>query len=347
MFKNINWNNFFQTLINFKIIEIRHAWRAGIICAVCVFIERTWLKVESPEWVIFSAFTCVQASVGATFRKSKQRFLGTCLGCIFAFVIYSYFPKSYILFVCVLAICLFVAMYYILSYAYYISFFTLAALMLYLVIYPNGTHYIFLRLKDVGIGIIFGTLGSLVLWPDYAKNNFHIEVKLSTIELEKLFQLLRAWIRKEESLETVLAQKETCANQNQNVRDKILEIRQEVIQKYFTLKNYDDFMWSQEKILYTLLMIFNSIRSNSEHAQNAEYNLEILQKMYTIKIKKFDFQQRGKKIAASKSKEERLILNTDLDDLIIINNIKDENKLYYLFARLLLNIQEMNFENNG
>ncbi|MES2616025.1 MAG: FUSC family protein [Bdellovibrionota bacterium] len=339
----MNLKKFFNTLINFKIIEIRQGWRAGIVCALCVFIEKMWIKTETPGWIIFTAFSCVQASVGATIRKSKQRFLGTCISCLLVFIIYYFFPKNYILFIFILTIGLTTAMYYISSYVHYVVFFTMAALMIYLIIYPNGSHFILLRIEDVGIGIIFGTLGSLLLWPNYAKSDLNFQIELSTNQLKELFQLLRDWVQDEVPLEKVLAQKELCANQNQSVREKLVEIRQEVRQKKFQVKPYENFMWSQERILYMLLMIFNSIRSdinrNHQDKEIDQHNLKILQQMYEIKIKNFYLCQNASSLIQN---AKNLLLENELNDLK--NKMLNCQKRDDLFERLFIDIQHIDFK---
>lgn len=331
--------DFYKNITNFKLIEVRHIWRVSLVCALCVFVEQAWIKADSPGWIIFSAFTCVQLSVGATIRKSRQRLVGTCLSCIFVFVLNAFFPDSYVLYVFILLMFIFIAMYYVLSYTYYVIFFTTAALMIYLIIYPNATYYILLRLKDVAIGVLFGTVGSIVLWPDFAKRYFQISLEFNSNQLNELFRLVHAWIHGLEPVEKILAQKEECANQNQNARDKIIEIKHELIKRKVSTLDFENFIWFQERILYIVLMIFNSIRYNHSEDKNAIFNLDLLKEIYEIGLRKFNLARRGKSAPGSHGQLEEME-QIQIEIAKLTERVKESysgkvNELHTLFECLL------------
>ncbi len=263
----VTYRDFLKTLIDFKISEIKQAWRAGIVCVVCLYFNEKWLKTEFPGWVIITAIVCLQANFGATIQRAKQRLLGTVFGCALAFLITLIFPGNipltliFLLVSCIFAI--YNSVYTVYSYTYTIFFFTFGLISFYSAIFPDGEQFALLRIEDVAIGASFGTLGSLLLWPDFARKTFRNNLLGVVSEIENLFQNIIDWVDGKIKDEEVYAQKVLSATTNQNARNKIVEIYHELGKGNYPLKEYEAFILSQERIHYSLLTIYNSLRINS------------------------------------------------------------------------------------
>lgn len=260
----------FKDVFNFKNMQIRLAWRAGIICALCVFFEETWIKAESPGWIVITALVCTQTNVGSSIRKTKQRLLGTCFACALAFLVYYSHPHNHAFFVILLMFSLIISMYFITSYTYFVFFLTFSVLLLYILIFPNGSYFILLRMKDVGIGAIFGIAGTLLLWPNFAQKNFKYDIHNAVTQLKELFCVINAWMLGEKTEEDVFKQKEISAYSNQNARERLLEIIYEIKKNKKFFREYDEFIRSLERIHYILLTIFNTWQVSKQKENNYE-----------------------------------------------------------------------------
>ncbi|APJ04084.1 FUSC family protein [Silvanigrella aquatica] len=259
--------NFIKTLFDFNIFEIKQAWRAGVVVVVCLVINEKWLNIEFPGWVLITAIVCLQANFGATILRVKQRLLGTVLGCALAFAVTILLSGNvFISFFLLLISCIFAiynSVYTAYSYTYTVFFFTFGLISFYSTIFPDGDQFALLRIEDVAIGALFGTLGSLLLWPDFARKTFKVNLVNVVSETENLFQDIIDWIEGKIKDDEVYSQKVLSATNNQNARSKIIEINHELGPNNYPLKEYEAFILSQERIHYSLLTIYNSLRVNS------------------------------------------------------------------------------------
>ncbi len=264
-FKNLKI--FFKTMIDFEIMEVRQAWRAGVICVIAVILDEFFLKTEFPGWILITSLVCLQANFGATVIKAKQRLIGTILGCILAYFIVLLFPNDMNIYILLILLSVVFAIYNtvntVQSYTYSIFFFTFALMMLYVTVHPNGISFAILRIEDVAVGALLGTLGSFFLWPNFAKKSFHTDLKNIVRDKDILFQYIIEWIDGKKTYEDIYAQKVLSATQNQMARNRILEIYYEIGKRNFPSKEYEAFILSQERIHYSLLTVLNALRVGS------------------------------------------------------------------------------------
>ena len=357
----VTYKDFLKTLVDFKIPEIKQAWRAGIVCVVCLYFNDRWLKAEFPGWVIITAIVCLQANFGATIRRAKQRLLGTALGCALAFLITFIFPGnipltlSFLLISCIFAI--YNSVYTVYSYTYTIFFFTFGLISFYSTIFPDGEQFALLRIEDVALGALFGTLGSLLLWPDFARKAFRINLLEVVSEIEDLFQNIIDWVDGKIKDDEVYAQKVLSATTNQNARNKIVEIYHELGQGNFPLKEYEAFILSQERIHYSLLTIYNSLRINSfeKRKESIFYVVEQLTSIQNY------FRVCVARLPLTKEKARELLKNGEDSELIEKLEREAMKSLYQnqgktvsldiikhrsLLERLLQEVKSMNIEIN-
>lgn len=258
------YKNFFKTMVNLKIPEIKQAWRGGIVCVACLTANEFWLKNEFPGWVVITAIVCLQANFGATIRRAKQRLVGTVFGCALAFIVTFAFPGNSILNISLMLLsslfAIYNSVYTVYSYTYTIFFFTFGLMSLYSIIFPDGIQFAVLRIEDVALGAFFGTLGSLLLWPDFARKVFRNNLIAVVNDLDVLFKDVSDWIQEKIKDEEVYEQKVLSATNNQIARSKIVEIVYELGKGNFPLKEYEEFILSQERIHYSLLTVYNTVR---------------------------------------------------------------------------------------
>ncbi|KAB8033210.1 FUSC family protein [Fluviispira multicolorata] len=267
MLRHLHFKEFFKTMINFEITEVRQAWRAGVICVLAVIIDEFFLKTEFPGWILITALVCLQANFGATIIKAKQRLVGTVLGCALAYLIVYLFPNDFKIYIIIILLSIVFAIYNsvttVQSYTYSIFFFTLALMMLYVTVHPDGISFAILRIEDVTLGALLGTLGSFFLWPNFAKKSFHSDLKNIIRDKDILFQYIIEWIEGKRTYDEVYNQKVLSATQNQGARNRIYEIYYEIGKRNFPSKEYEAFILCQERIHYSLLTVFNALRVGS------------------------------------------------------------------------------------
>jgi hypothetical protein len=148
----------------------------------------------------------------------------------------------------------------------------LAVVVMSSLLFQNGNQIILLRIEDVTLGIALGTTGSLLLWPDFARKKFLIDLNLLTQSKALLLACLIEWLEDKKTVQDFFDQKIASAQSNQNARIRMVEMSYEFVSYALPKKAYENFVLTQERVHYALLTIFNIIN---------DYNL--------IKNKKFTF----------------------------------------------------------
>ncbi len=349
-----------KLIFNFKNLEIRQAWRTSIVCVICLFVNQHFLQGEFPAWAIVTAVVCLQSNFGATLKRVKQRIIGTILGCAIAIGITILFPDNIYISIAVLLVSLLLTIYNSLyntySYTYTVFFFTLGLIAIISSLFHNGKEFALLRIEDVALGALVGTLGSLVLWPDFAWKTFKNDLLKVVAEIENYFIAIRKWMMSCATEEIVYSQKITSATCNQEARNKISEIYYELATKKYPLKEYESFILSQERIYYSLLNIYNSLILNSYENKKKSFpyvlkQLELIQDYFRISVARLPL-----------SKKNIINLNTYSDNPLILKlekqaeeSLKEWNKeelsfetkkYRTLMERLLTEVKIMNDEIN-
>lgn len=349
-----------KLILNFKILEIRQAWRTSIVCVICLFINRHFLQGEFPAWAIVTAVVCLQSNFGATLKRVKQRVIGTVLGCALALGLTLLFPDNVYLSIGILLISILLAIYNSLyntySYTYTVFFFTLGLIAIISTIFHNGREFAILRIEDVALGALVGTLGSLVLWPDFARKTFKNDLLKVVSEIENYFIVIRRWVSQDASEENVNAQKIISATSNQEARNKISEIYYELGSKKYPLKEYELFILSQERIHYSLLNIYNTLMLNSyEEKINAfayvSIHLEAIQDYFRMSVARLPLSRKSIQ-PFQKVNDQKLLqkLEKQAEEGISLLRTKeksiDQRKYKLLLEKLLYDVKLMNEEIN-
>lgn len=349
-----HFKNFFKTIFNFKIAEIRQGYRIGIISVLCLYVNEKWLKSDFPGWVLITSIVCLQANLGATIRKSKQRLLGTVFGCALAFLMTYFFKNNISLSIIFLIFSLFFAaynsLYGIYSYTYTVFFLTFGFVYMYSSLFPDGEHFFVLRVEDVALGALFGTLGSLLLWPEFARKTFRNNLIQVVSETENLFLNIISWMDGKVKESKVYEQKVLSATTNQDARNKIIEIYHELAQGTYPLIEYEAFILSQESIHYSLLSIYNSYRAETFEKKGElilfgieqltaiqNYYRACVVRLPLTKEKAFELLKNGDDLGLLEKLE-----NDAINALSLIQS--DSIKKRSLFERLLQEVKVMNAE---
>lgn len=273
----------FKLAFDFSIPEIRHAWRLGIIAVTSYLLAIFVLHLQSPQWVMVTAIVCSQANLGSTMRRSKERLVGTIVGSLLG-ILAEYLFSNYQIFLGVLFfVSALVALQFIThSYTTYITLFTFAFILMMFRIPSLGYNVAYVRIEDVVIGILIGTLGSFILWPDFASKMFASDVVLVVSDIRSLLRTTIQWMNNQKTLDAVMDKKIKSFNSNQNARSRITEIYYEFGLLKYPVKKYEKFIISQERLYYTLLLIIQSIRYEKElHPEHTALHL-IIKKMIEI-----------------------------------------------------------------
>lgn len=247
-------------LFDFRIPEIRQAWRAGIVCAAALFLSLSVLKMDSPQWVVLSALVCLQTNFGASLKRAKERLIGTLLACAVGLGVATYFPENRTFLVILLILGAVIAIYKAtLSYTTSIFSLTLAVVVMSILLFQDGKQIVILRIEDVTLGIALGALGSLLLWPDFARKKFLTDLSLLTESKEKLLDCLIGWIEDTKAAQDFFDQKIISSQQNQITRMRMVEMSYEFGSQALPKTIYENFVLAQERIHYIIVTIFNIV----------------------------------------------------------------------------------------
>lgn len=161
---------------------IRYSLRAGLASLIALAVAQLF-HIEQNYWVLFGAITVTKVNIGASFRRGKERVLGTFMGVIVSIFFATFllhYPMGALL---LIPFFIFAAVYYIPYYAISIFFVT----MIFILYFGIGAQHPFLyainRFIDTFIGVTIATAVSLWIWPEPTSCELRKEVRLY---LEKL-----------------------------------------------------------------------------------------------------------------------------------------------------------------
>lgn len=295
-------------LFDFKIEAIRQAWRCAASAGIAYIISTMVFHFKSPEWLIFTAVVCVQANLGATIRKVKQRFLGTVFGCGLGFVVNYFFHDEIflLLFLFALSLVLIIENYMRMApYFYTIFFLTFALFLFYVLINNQGSYFAMMRMQEVAIGALLGMCVSFFFWPETAKVRFKSDIGVVCEKTVLLFDAILLWTKGQATLWSVNSKKIDSAQANQAARDRLIEMAHEFRISKFTVRKRETIVFSIERIHYALLTIFNVLRLKKIKDENFQLDV-FLQKCEQTKLL---FQEMGAFIPHSYSEQKRLVQN--------------------------------------
>lgn len=161
---------------------IRYSLRAGLV-ALTALIVAQWLHIEQNYWVLFGAITVTKVNIGASFRRGKERVLGTFMGVIVSIIFATFLLHWPIGALFLIPFFIFAAIYYIPYYAISIFFVT----MIFILYFGIGAQHPFLyainRFVDTIIGVAIAMAVSMWVWPEHTSCELRQEINLY---LEKL-----------------------------------------------------------------------------------------------------------------------------------------------------------------
>ena len=170
----------------------RYGVKCGLAGVAAVYIALL-IRLDNPTWALFTVFVLMMAQyVGAVAEKSIFRFVGTIIGGVLGFVLTGSLEQSPLIFLtlvgCIVAGC--TAMFGQSRYPYA---FLLCGMTL-LVVVSNGIGNpeqswmpMLSRIEEVSLGILVTLVVQSVLWPRYARAEFHRDMRESFADLKACF----------------------------------------------------------------------------------------------------------------------------------------------------------------
>lgn len=323
---------------DFSIPEIRHAWRLGIIAVTSYLLAIFVLHLQSPQWVMVTAIVCSQANLGSTMRRSKERLIGTIVGSLLGILTEYLFSDHQILLGLIFFFSALIALQFITySYTTYVTLFTFAFILMMFRVPSLGYNIAYVRIEDVVIGILIGTFGSFVLWPDFASKMFASDVVFVVSDIQSLLRTTIYWMTNQKTFDVVMQKKMKAFNSNQNARNRITEIYYEFGLLKYPVRKYEKFLISQERLYYTLLLIIQSIRYEKELHPDMNSLHPVIKRMIEIYTQYLDIIHKIPKVG-TKLKDVPVNFNTNI--LVQKTEITTEKDYTLLFAY----IDKLSFE---
>jgi uncharacterized membrane protein YccC len=151
---------------------IRNAVRVSTAAAIAIAFDR-YIKSPYAYWTLMTTIIIMQANLGASINKAKQRVIGTILGVLVGVMLGVVFQNQAYFFAIIipLLILLFI---YAMPFSYTIAIFFGSMLVIILLAYqdPNPWIFVFKRIIDTLIGAGIGLGVCMFLWPTWAKEDF-------------------------------------------------------------------------------------------------------------------------------------------------------------------------------
>ncbi len=267
---------------NLGSIGFRRALRSAIVVFLSVIIYHIFSLTQG-YWVTMTAVIVVQATVGATLRKSAQRFLGTLLGVTIASLLLLWIHERFL--IEILVIIFLFCTYFFNPYSSLINYgFTmipLSIMVVFLIALTNpekiNTGIVYARFYDTTIGAALGVLGSLFLFPNKTKGEFNTSKRYLEKQLADYFLAIMNMFLNIQGAETQARAKK------RQVENALLLDRQ-----FYLERRYEThFRFSQDEIERLFLEVSERMaqRLFSLH-QQARYHLalDIFEEMQEILI---------------------------------------------------------------
>jgi len=178
--------------MHFESLIFRRALRCAIVVFISVLIYQ-FFSFTQGYWITLTAMIVVQATVGATLRRSFQRFLGTLFGVVIASLLLFFIHNKLILDILVMLFlfltCFFNSFTNLINYGLVVIPLSISVVFLIALISPETLtpEVIFARFYDTAIGAGLGILGSLFLFPNKVKNQFESSKKFLQKQLAEYF----------------------------------------------------------------------------------------------------------------------------------------------------------------
>lgn len=172
--------------------DIRYGIKFGLAGVIAVFLSLL-IRLQEPTWALFTVYVLMIAQyVGAIAEKSFFRVIGTIVGGVLGYVITASFEQNPVIFLTLIGLIVgfATAMFGQSRYPYA---FLLCALTMVVVVsngLGNPDHswwYMLLRIEEVCVGIISTVLVQAVIWPRFARIEFHQNVQKAFADLRDCF----------------------------------------------------------------------------------------------------------------------------------------------------------------
>lgn len=166
--------------LNFNSSIFRHSLRLTITI-VAGYALGEILPLQKEYWILMTIIVIMRPGYGLTKQRSKDRVLGTILGCLIAFGILYFIQNDTIIVVLTLVSMI---LGYWMAYSKYslgVTFITLCVALMYGFMTPDVEKMVVYRVTDTVIGAILAFAATHLLWPswEFLKIRYHLKETLT------------------------------------------------------------------------------------------------------------------------------------------------------------------------
>lgn len=162
---------------------LKYACKGAVVALLSLLIAHL-LGIKQYYWVLFGAVTVLKLNIGASFRRGKERLLGTFSGVLASMLLADFFMHWQLGVYLFIPVFFFLAIYYFQQYFISMFFITLTFVLVLGVSTQHPISFGITRIADTIIGVIIAFGISLLIWPESAKNMLSAELAkyLTTIK---------------------------------------------------------------------------------------------------------------------------------------------------------------------
>lgn len=166
--------------LNFNSNIFRHSLRLTLTI-VAGYALGEILPLQKEYWILMTIVVIMRPGYGLTKQRSKDRVLGTILGCLIAFGVLFFVDNDALIISLTL---LSMVLGYWMAYSKYslgVTFITLCVALLYGFMTPNVEDMVVFRITDTVIGAILAFAATHLLWPswEFLKIRYHLQETLT------------------------------------------------------------------------------------------------------------------------------------------------------------------------
>ena len=267
----------------FDIERCIHSLKTGIACIVGLLFSRL-IGFPADQWVVITIIVvmCAQIYVGSVLQKAYLRFIGTCLGCLFAIFAIELMHHTLFTLAITIGVSSFLFSYIAVSQDRFSYAGTLGAVTTAIILLGQEPTigFAFERFMEISVGILIATLISQYVLPIHARTHLRRTQASTLTQLRDLYITAMSTRSDTEAFNYIEPDEfivKSLTKQRQLAKESTHESRKSA----FDLNNFMHSFYCEKEILRSFDFMHHAIR----HVDNAKNNFFQSEKMHEFNEK--------------------------------------------------------------
>ncbi|RDU64916.1 hypothetical protein CQA53_07470 [Helicobacter didelphidarum] len=273
--------------LNYKNATFRFSVKYSLAIGFSLILA-TLLNINRGIWISLGIVSVVRPSVGGMQNISKEYLISATIGIVMG-VILSVFTTPFIFYLLFGILIFFVVYLRVFPFWLWSGFMMCAFVMMYSIMYDDFLLYVFDRLLDIGIGIIFAIIVFKSIWPRFSHDNLKPILNKEIVSFGEILALLRESLQHGSSklnTQSIQAKHAELLHNIEELKNTLKDSKSENAEKDNQIIIYGaDMIKVLESIIVTmneLIWLFTSSEYNTKTRELYCNDLKILQNRFEM-----------------------------------------------------------------